>query len=53
MNSLGNKTVHGKGHSDMFDISSMVPWENPDIFLYLKPQNLNLQWLTIKQQKHL
>ena len=26
------------------------PYENPDVFLYLKPQNLSLQLLTMKKQ---
>ena len=34
----------------MFDISEKIPYENPDIFLYPKPQNLSLQWITMKQQ---
>ena len=42
VNSLDNKTIHGKGHSNMFDISeNSTMRKNPDIFLYLEPQNLN------------
>ena len=43
MNSLENKTIHGKGYKNMFDISENSIYEHSDIFLYLKPQNLNLQ----------
>ena len=36
----------GRVTKNVFDISE----NNPDIFLYLRLQNLNLQYLTMKQQ---